>query len=219
MAKSTASSPPLALWDPVILLLHMSSPIAKSVEYSCEEIVQANTQPKSDICHICRVVTWKGHGWCYLLQFHCRLASNLNWSSLKQVFITCCSSFDIVARNIGFKETVAFHFQSFECTLPFQWCKTLALKIEYTGQWGRPFSKILVFKWKWILIGLLINLDSTILLLNQDMGCKIVCSLFLSSQKSVNCYLREEGVTSFQACWSLLRVWRDGTVMTTQTFH
>ena len=57
-AKSSASNPPLVLWNPVILLLHMLSPIGKFID-SPEEIVQANTQPKSDICHICRVITWK----------------------------------------------------------------------------------------------------------------------------------------------------------------
>ena len=34
------SNPRLALWNPVILLLHMSSPIAKFVESSREEIVK-----------------------------------------------------------------------------------------------------------------------------------------------------------------------------------
>ena len=85
--KSSASIPPLVLCNPVILLLHMSSPIAKFID-SPEEIVQANTQPKSDICHICRVITWKEHGRCYLLRFR----SN-------HVFIVCWSSFDINGEN------------------------------------------------------------------------------------------------------------------------
>ena len=36
---------------------------------SHEELVRANGQPKSDICHICRVFTWKEHGRCYSLRF------------------------------------------------------------------------------------------------------------------------------------------------------
>ena len=88
------------------LLLHMSSPIAKFVECSREEIVQAYAQPKSDICHICRVFTWKEHGRCYILRFHCRFASNFKWSSSKQVFIACCSSFDIVARTFKWTLTL-----------------------------------------------------------------------------------------------------------------
>lgn len=86
-AKSSASNPPLVLWNPVILLLHMSSPIAKFIDPP-EEIVQANTQPESDTCHICRVITWKEHGRCYLLRFH-----------LNHVFIVCWSSFDINGEN------------------------------------------------------------------------------------------------------------------------
>ena len=39
-AKSTASNPALALFNPVTLLLHMPSPIAKFVESSREEIVK-----------------------------------------------------------------------------------------------------------------------------------------------------------------------------------
>ena len=35
---------PPALWNPVIKLLHLSSPIAKFVECSYEEIAQANAQ-------------------------------------------------------------------------------------------------------------------------------------------------------------------------------
>ena len=71
-AKSTESNPPLSPWNPAILLWQMSSPFGKFVECSHEEIVQANFQPKSDICHICRVFTRKEHGRCYLVRFHCR---------------------------------------------------------------------------------------------------------------------------------------------------
>ena len=41
----------LRFLNPVILPLHMSSSIAKFVECSREESLQANTQPKSDVCH------------------------------------------------------------------------------------------------------------------------------------------------------------------------
>ena len=50
--------------------------------------------------------------------------------ALSHVFIARCSSFDIIARI----ETVSFHFQSLKCTLTIQWCETLVLKIECTGQ-------------------------------------------------------------------------------------
>jgi len=43
-------------------------------------------------------LVWKEHGMCHLLRFPYRFASNLEWSSSKQVFSACCSSFDIITR-------------------------------------------------------------------------------------------------------------------------
>ena len=44
-AKSAVSNPPLALWNPVMLPLHMLSLTGKFVECSREDIVQENAQP------------------------------------------------------------------------------------------------------------------------------------------------------------------------------
>ena len=74
----------------------------------------------------CGVFKWNERGRCYPLRFH-----SLECSSSKQVFVSCCSSLDIIAR-LSFKKTVSFHFQSLKWTLTFQWCETL--KMEYTSQ-------------------------------------------------------------------------------------
>ena len=66
---------------------------------------------------------------CYQFRFHCWFASNLKWSSSKQVFSACVSSFDIVER-------IEHSFKLF----------LSIFKLENV--------RLLFFKWKWILIGL-----------------------------------------------------------------
>ena len=58
----------------MILLSHMSSPIAKSVECSCGEIVK-QTPNQSPIFAI--IVEYSGEKNMDDLRFHCRFASNL----------------------------------------------------------------------------------------------------------------------------------------------
>ena len=130
------------------------------------------------------VFMWKEHGRFYLLWFDCQFTLNHKWSLLKQVFVACCSSFDIIAR-LKFLRKRFFPFSIFSCTLTLQWSKTFPLKIEYTGQCGSQIIKYSCSKGKrfWLVcLDLSIDFARTVLLQKQDVVCIIGCRLFLSLQ-------------------------------------
>ena len=126
---------------------------------------------REDVCHICQVFTWKEHGRCYLLRFHCRFASNLKWSSSKQIFSASCSSFDIVAR-------IEYSFKLFLSIF------TLTMRnfgFESQVRWptnGNGF---------WLVY-------EDLSIQNRDMVRKIGCGLSVSPQLVNNCRFSCDGI-------------------------
>ena len=102
--------------------------------------------------HICRVFTWKEHGRCYLLRFHCRfIASQMKF--VETSFHRLLLFFWHHSENWVLKSCF-FPFSIFEMYVNTPMMRNFGF--EYWVHWPtrQPSFKIFSFEWKWILIGL-----------------------------------------------------------------
>lgn len=117
---------------------------------------------------------WKEHGICYLLWFHRWFASNLKWSSLKQV-LRLATLLLTSWQELSFKKLFDFPFSMLQMDVytPRMWNFGIENQVHWLMPW--PSFEIFLFKWKWIWLiyeDLLICFGRIIFIQNRDMVCK-----------------------------------------------